>query len=93
MKFNCVPDTKPFHAARRNFTFLSLLLLLLFIILVPIGYSFTRYVKVIIDHSNQPKLLYIGYNQALSAVRLEVRHSCILLSMIPSVIWTVMLRG
>ena len=45
MKFNCVPNTKPFHAARRNFTFLFL---------IPIGYSFTRYVKVIIDHSNQP---------------------------------------
>ena len=43
MKFNCIPDSKPFTAARRNFTFLSLLLFLLLIILIPVGYSITRY--------------------------------------------------
>ena len=44
LKFNCIPDTKLFTAIRRNFTFLSLLLFLELIILVPIGYSITRYV-------------------------------------------------
>ena len=59
MKFNCVPDATPFHAARRNFTFLSLLLLLLFIILVPIGYSFTRYIIIVGNYSNWlPTLFY-----------------------------------
>ena len=43
MKFNCIPDSKPFTAARRNSTFLSLLLFLLLIILIPVGYSITRY--------------------------------------------------
>lgn len=83
MKFNCVPDTKPFHAARKNFTFLSLLLLLLFIILVPIGYSFTRYV-------NNGKLCSyiccVGYNQVLIVVHLEEIHSCTQLLMKQSVI-------
>ncbi|XP_065900094.1 transmembrane channel-like protein 7 isoform X2 [Dysidea avara] len=42
LKFNCEPDAKPFHTARKNFSFLFLLLVLLFIILIPIGYSITR---------------------------------------------------
>lgn len=84
MKYNCDPDTKPFHAARRNFTFLSLLLFLLFIILVPIGYSFTRYVMLIVMAATC--IDCIGYSLVLIVVHLEASRSCILLLMRLSVI-------
>ena len=89
MEFNCVPDSKPFTAGRRNFVFLSLLLFLLLIIVIPVGYSITRYVHCKLSELKHGCSLYgilIGYSQVQTVVHLEDSHSCILWLMILSVI-------
>ena len=67
LKFNCVPDSKPFTAGRRNFTFLSLLLFLLLIIVIPVGYSITRYVHC--------KLSVLKHKCSLYGIRIRLQPS------------------